>query len=160
VQAGSRRGFEAVSIRGIVIRQAGEGDTTMKRNTGLWIGQAVLAFVFMAAGVSKLILPAEQMAGPVPIPLWFLRSLGAVEVLGALGMILPGLLRIRPGLTPLAAAGMVIILIGAVVITAVGGEVVTALIPLVIGVLAAWVAHGRWPWLNQAPGRAIHPARI
>jgi hypothetical protein len=61
-----------------------------------------------------------------------------------LGLILPGLLRTRPGLTPLAAAGLVIIMIGATVITLMAGEVVAALISLVVGLLAAFVAYGRW----------------
>jgi uncharacterized membrane protein YfcA len=51
---------------------------------------------------------------------------------------------VRPGLTPLAAAGLVIIMIGATVITLAGGDVASALIPLVVGLLAAFVAYGRW----------------
>jgi hypothetical protein len=65
------------------------------------------------------------------------------EVLGAMGLILPGLLRIRPGLTPLAAAGLTIIMIGATGLTLAGGQVATALIPLVVGMLSAFVAYGR-----------------
>jgi len=67
-----------------------------------------------------------------------------VEVLGALGLILPGLLRIRPGLTPLAAAGLVIIMIGATVLTFAADGFAMALPPLVVGILAAFVAYGRW----------------
>ena len=55
--------------------------------------------------------------------------------LGAIGLILPGLLRLRPGLTPLAAAGLVIIMIGATVLTRASGGVAPALIPLVVGLL-------------------------
>ena len=84
------------------------------------------------------------MTGPIPLPGLFLRFLGVVEVLGAIGLILPGLLRIRPGLTPLAAAGLVIIMIGATVITVLGGDVALALIPLIVGLLAGFVAYGRW----------------
>ena len=58
-------------------------------------------------------------------------------------MILPGLLRIRPGLTPLAAAGLVIIMIGATVLTLASGDVALALIPFAVGLLAAFVAYGR-----------------
>jgi hypothetical protein len=110
----------------------------------LWTVQALLAVVFVFAGVAKLVMPLEAMKGPVELPGLFLRSLGVVEVIGAAGLILPGLLRIRPGLTPLAASGLVVIMIGATVITLVGGDVVTALLPLVVGVLAAFVAYGRW----------------
>jgi hypothetical protein len=92
----------------------------------------------------KLILPLEQLTGPVPLPGIFLRFIGVVEVLGGLGLILPGLLRIRPGLTPLAAAGLVIIMIGATAITLMTGSIALALMPLVIGLLAAFVAYGRW----------------
>jgi uncharacterized membrane protein YphA (DoxX/SURF4 family) len=118
----------------------------------LWIVQGLLAAVFLFTGGMKLVLPLEKMTGPVPVPMpgLFLRFLGVVEILGALGLILPGLLRIRPGLTPLAAAGLVIIMIGATVITMVGGDVVAALIPLVMGLLAAFVAYGRW---RMAPHR-------
>jgi hypothetical protein len=72
------------------------------------------------------------------------RFIGVAEVLGALGLVLPGLTGIRPGLTPLAAAGLVIIMIGATVITLIAGDVMSVLISLVVGVLAAFVAYGRW----------------
>ena len=65
-------------------------------------------------------------------------------MLGALGLILPGLLRIRPGLTPLAAAGLVIIMVGAVWVNVTYAEAILALIPLVVGILAAFVAYSRW----------------
>jgi hypothetical protein len=113
-------------------------------NRALWVVQGLLALVFLFAGGTKLVLPLDQMSGPVTLPGWFLRFLGVAEVLGAIGLILPGLLRIRPGLTPLAAAGMVIIMIGATAITAATGGGVTALIPAVVGILAAFVAYGRW----------------
>jgi uncharacterized membrane protein YphA (DoxX/SURF4 family) len=110
----------------------------------LWIVQGLLAALFLFAGGMKLVLPLEQMQGPVPVPGWFLRFIGVVEVLGALGLILPGLLRIRPGLTPLAAAGLVIIMIGATTIGLKTGDAGMALIPLVVGLFAAFVAYGRW----------------
>jgi hypothetical protein len=80
----------------------------------------------------------------VPLPGLFVRFIGVAEVLGGIGLILPGLLRIQPGLTPLVAAGLVIIMTGATVITLVGGDVAPALIPLVVGPLSAFVAYGRW----------------
>lgn len=110
----------------------------------LWIVQVLLALLFLWAGGIKLVLPLEKLAGPVQLPGLFLRIIGVAEVLGALGLILPGLLRIRPGLTPLAATGLVIIMIGAVAITLMAGDVVMALVPLVVGLLAAFVAYGRW----------------
>ena len=113
-------------------------------NVALWIVQGLLAALFLFAGVMKLALPLDQMTGPVPLPGWFMRFLGVVEVLGGLGLILPGLLRIRTGLTSLAAAGLVVIMIGGTVVTVKGGDFVPALIPLAVGLLAAFVAYGRW----------------
>ena len=110
----------------------------------LWIVQVLLALLFLFAGGMKLILPLDKMQGPVALPGWFLRFIGVAEVLGGLGLILPALLRIRPGLTPLAAAGLVIIMIGATVTTLVGGDVVSALIPAVVGILLLFVAYNRW----------------
>jgi len=110
----------------------------------LWIVQGLLALLFLWAGGIKLVLPLEQLAGPVPLPGALMRFIGVAEVLGALGLVLPGFLGIRPGLTPLAAAGLVIIMIGATGITLAGGDVGMALIPLVVGLLAAFVAYGRW----------------
>lgn len=113
-------------------------------NAALWIVQGLLALVFLFAGGMKLVLPLDAMKGPVALPGLLLRFVGVVEVLGALGLILPGLARVRPGLTPLAAVGLVIIMIGAVVISLIGGPAVTALFPLVTGLLLAFVAYGRW----------------
>jgi DoxX-like protein len=110
----------------------------------LWIVQGLLALIFLFAGGIKLVLPLEKLTGPLPLPGLFMRFIGVAEVLGAIGLILPGLLRIRPGLTPLAAAGLVIIMIGATVVTLAGGDVAPALIPLVLGILSAFVAYGRW----------------
>jgi len=115
----------------------------------LWIVQGLLAALFLFAGGTKLVLPLDvlmSMGSPnqIQLPGWFVRFIGVVEVLGALGLILPGLLRIRPGLTPLAAAGLVIIMIGATVLTLAADGVALALIPLVVGLLSAFVAYGRW----------------
>jgi hypothetical protein len=113
-------------------------------NIALWIVQGLLAALFLFAGGFKLVMPIEEMTKQMPMPGLFLRFIALCEVLGALGLILPGLLRIRPGLTPLAAAGLVIIMIGAVVVTLMTGDIPTALLPLVVGILAAFVAYGRW----------------
>jgi uncharacterized membrane protein YphA (DoxX/SURF4 family) len=112
----------------------------------LWVVQVLLALLFLFAGGVKLIMPVEEMTKQMPLPLpgLFLRFIAVAEVLGAIGLILPGLVRIRPRLTPLAAAGLVIIMIGATVVTAAGGAVTMALLPLVVGLLALFVAYGRW----------------
>ena len=126
----------------------------------LWIVQGLLALTFLFAGGMKLVLPIEEMTKQMPLPLpgLFLRFIGVAEVVGAIGLILPGLLRIRPGLTPLAAAGLVIIMIGATVLTLAGGAVALALIPMVVGGLAAFIAYGRWR-LTSPGARSADPAR-
>jgi hypothetical protein len=119
----------------------------------LWSAQGLLALVFLFAGGVKLVTPLDELMAQMPLPLpgWFVVFIGVCEVLGALGLILPGLTHIRPGLTPLAAAGLVIIMIGAVRYTLASGDVAPALLPLVVGLLAAFVAYGRW-WLAPLRG--------
>ena len=112
-------------------------------NVALWIVQALLAALFIFSGGMKLVLPIEKMQDPVALPGLFLRFIGVCELLGGIGLILPSLLRIRPGLTPLAAAGLVVIMIGAVVISVMYMGVASALIPLLVGILAAFIAYGR-----------------
>jgi hypothetical protein len=114
-------------------------------NYALWIVQGLLALLFLFTGGMKLVLPIEVMTQQMPMPGWFLRFIGVSEVLGAIGLILPGLLGIRPGLTPLAACGLVVIMIGATVLTLAAIGVAMALIPLVVGLLSAFVAYGRRP---------------
>jgi len=115
----------------------------MRKNVTLWVIQGVLAALFVFAGVMKLVMPIEAMAGPVALPGFLLRFIGVAETLGAIGLVLPGLLRVHRELTPLAACGLVIIMAGATVITAMGGTFAPALVPLAVGVLAATVAYGR-----------------
>ncbi len=117
----------------------------MAFNVALWVIQGPLAVIFLLAGGMKLILPIEALSGPVGLSGPFLRFIGVAEVLGALGLVLPWLLRIRPGLTPLAAAGLVVIMTGATVVTAMAGQASAALVPLTVGLLAALVAYGRRP---------------
>jgi hypothetical protein len=115
----------------------------MRKNVTLWVVQGLLAALFLFAGGMKLVLPIEAMAGPVALPGLLLRFIGVAEVLGAVGLVVPGLLRIHAELTPVAAAGLVIIMIGATVITAIGGTIAPAVVPFIVGVLAASVAYGR-----------------
>jgi hypothetical protein len=113
-------------------------------NVVLWVIQTLLALLFLFSGGVKLAMPIEPMAQQAGMPGTFLRFIGVMEVLGAIGLILPGLLRIRTFLTPLAAAGLVIIMIGATVIVFRMHGALQALTPAVTGVLAAFVAYGRW----------------
>jgi hypothetical protein len=111
----------------------------------LWIVQVVLALTFLFAGVAKFVMSAEDLTKDIDLSVAFLRFIGACEVLGAFGLLLPGPLRLHRALTPLAAAGLVVIMIGAVVITVASMGVGPALFPLVVGILAAFVTYGRWP---------------
>ena len=126
-------------------------------NVALWIGQALLALIFLFAGGMKLFMPIEELTAQMALPGLLVRFIGIVEVLGALGVILPWLLGIWPGLTPLAAAGLVILMIGATVVTLMTGNIAMALIPLVVGLLAALVAYGRWRLTSHrgSSGRSV-----
>ncbi len=117
----------------------------IKKPSLLWIIQALLAATFLFAGGMKLALPLEALTGQTPLPGPFIRFIGVAEVLGALGLILPGLLRIRRHLTPLAAAGLTVIMAGATVLTLATATAGAALIPAIVGLLAAAVAYGRFP---------------
>jgi hypothetical protein len=113
------------------------------KNYALWAIQWLLALLFLWAGGVKLVLPLEALQGPVALPGWFVRFIGVAETLGAIGLILPWLLRIKPILTPLAAAGLIIIMIGATVITLMIGGGALALFPATVGLLLVFVAYGR-----------------
>ena len=133
-------------------------------NRALWVVQGFLALFFaLASAAPKLLLPPDMLPPlPIPLPRPFILFIGVAELLGALGLVLPGLLRIRPGLTPLAAAGLVLITVGATVYQLMSGEPGNALFAVVMGVLCAFVAYGRW---QLAPHRArthrsvLQPAR-
>jgi len=126
-------------------------------NRALWIVQGLLSALFMFGGVAKLTMPLDEIAEMMSLPAAFLVFISVAEIAGSLGLILPGLLRIKVGLTPLAAAGLVIIMIGATSLSLAGvggGDPSAALFPGVTGILAAFVTFGRIivP-LSQTPRR-------
>jgi hypothetical protein len=110
----------------------------------LWTIQGALTLLFLFAGGMKLAMPLEMLTAQLTLPGWFLQFIGVCEVLGALGLVLPGLARIHTGLTPLAAAGLVCIMVGATTMTFGEGGVAAAAFPFVVGLLATFVAYGRW----------------
>ncbi|MBV9771824.1 MAG: DoxX family protein [Bryobacterales bacterium] len=115
----------------------------MKRT--LWTIQMLLALLFLFAGGVKLSLPIAALTKQTPIlPGLFLRFVGVCEVLGATGLIFPGLLRIHEWLTPFAAAGLAGIMIGATTVTLLTGTIAMALFPFGVGLLAGYVAYARW----------------
>ncbi len=110
----------------------------------LWTIQALLAALFLFAGAMKIVTPLDVLYAQMPLPLpgVFIRFIGVCEVLGALGLILPGVLKIRRELTSLAARGLVLIMVGATMFTPVE-QIEMAAMPIVIGILCAVVAYGR-----------------
>jgi hypothetical protein len=143
-------------------RRANQAAGSRKVGALLWTVQGLLAALFVFAGGMKLVMPIEAMTtDQLALPELFMRFIGLSEVLGALGLILPGLLRIRTGLTPLAAAGLVIVMVGATVLTLAIGGGASALFPAVVGLLAASVAYGRSrpaPCRQPAARPALQPA--
>jgi uncharacterized membrane protein YphA (DoxX/SURF4 family) len=122
----------------------------------LWTLQALLALLFVFAGSMKLIMPIDVLTEQVPLPALLIRFVGVAELLGGLGLILPSLLRIRRGLTSVAALELAHVMVAAAVLTvAVSGDYVGALIPLLVGGLCAFVAYGRWRVAPHQPRRRL-----
>jgi putative oxidoreductase len=115
-----------------------------KSNISLWVAQSLLTAIFLMAGVMKLITPTDVLTVQAQMPGDFIKFIGVCETLGALGLILPGLFRIRRDLTPLAAAGLAFIMGGAVTVTVLQHGIGPAIVPFVIGLLAVYVVRGRW----------------
>jgi uncharacterized membrane protein YphA (DoxX/SURF4 family) len=124
-------------------------------HVGLWVVQALLAVMFGMAGVSKSTQPiaqlAQQLVWPGDVPEGLVRFIGVSELLGALGLLLPSLTRIKPGLTPLAAAGLVAVMGMAAVFHLTRAEYGGLVFNLVLGALAAFVAWGRFRKAPIAP---------
>lgn len=111
-------------------------------NNLLWLVQILLALLFLFAGVSKFLMPADELAKGLPpyLSLGFIYFIGICEILGGIGLVVPWLTQIKPWLTPLAAWLLLIIMIGAVVVSPFDAKV---LIPAVAGLLLIFVASGR-----------------
>jgi putative oxidoreductase len=116
-------------------------------NKALWAAQILLGFAFLMAGGMKLVTPYETLAGDMAwvthVPAAVVKLIAFLEVLGALGLILPSVLRIKPWLTPLAAAGLVLTMVGAIATHIAIGEAHMTAPPIVVGALAAFIAWGR-----------------
>jgi uncharacterized membrane protein YphA (DoxX/SURF4 family) len=120
--------------------------TSKYANVGLWIAQSLLAAAFLFAGTMKLIMPIAVLEQQAQLPGLFLRFIACAEILGALGLVLPGIFRIRTELTALAATGLVLIMTGATVIGIEHGQVGEAIPPFILGTIAAVVAAKRSEW--------------
>jgi DoxX-like family len=119
-------------------------------NLTLWIIAGLLAAGFLLAGTTKLFIPQEKLA-KAPGGGWvldfsagFVKAIGAVEILGAVGLILPALLGIAPILVPLAAVGLALIMVGAAIVNFRRQEFKHVLVNLTYLAVAAFVAGGRF----------------
>ncbi len=118
-------------------------------NVGFWIVQAFLAFMFLYAGLMKTTRSPEGLvelgwSWAATMPAGFIFVLGVMELLGALGIILPAATRILPWLTPLAAAGMVLVQIAAIILHGARGETAETIgLNLVLLAAALFVIWGR-----------------
>jgi uncharacterized membrane protein YphA (DoxX/SURF4 family) len=122
----------------------------------LWTLQIVLAVVFGAAGLMKLVVPIATLAAQDP---WIgdapglIHFIGVAEIAGAIGVIVPAATRILPLLTPLAAAGLTAIMILATAFNASRGDWWSIALTVPLGALAAFVAWGRF---RRAPIASRH----
>jgi putative oxidoreductase len=121
----------------------------------LWVLQVLLALAFLAHGVMLLVPPqaiAEQLNAS--LPRWFQVFLGVAEVLAAVGLTLPGMTRIQPWLVPLAAAGIMIVMVSATIFHLMRGEMSAAMTTIVLLAMATFVAYMRWR-VTPIPPRAV-----
>jgi hypothetical protein len=119
-------------------------------NIALWIAQGLLALAYLAAGGLKLVRPREQLVASGNFE-WMrgysdagVKAVGLVEIIGALGVILPWLTGIAPILTPIAAIGLVVVQLGALRVHLVRNERKPLPANLFLLLLAAFVAVGRF----------------
>jgi uncharacterized membrane protein YphA (DoxX/SURF4 family) len=116
-------------------------------SVALWILQVLLALLFLLTGTLNVAqIPGVTPAPPLPFPTLFMQFIGVIELDGALGLILPGLTRIGRQLTPLAAFGLFLEMIGATIANLVGGTSNQVALPVVVGLLCLIVAFGRRSW--------------
>lgn len=127
----------------------------------VWIGSGLLALVFLFVGGSKLLTPAaelQQMAQGVPVAL--MKLAGAAEVLGGIGLVLPAATRIMPVLTPIAAVGLVLTMVGATITDIAIGTPGGPVLPVVLGIFAALVAFARFGSCAVEPRSTIRSATV
>jgi hypothetical protein len=110
----------------------------------LSIVEGLLALFFLCAGGMILVMPVEVLTQQTVLPDALVRCIGAAEVLGAIGLILPELLHVRPVLTPVSAAGLGLIMTSTAVIIVAGGDLALAVIPVAVALLSAFVAYAHW----------------
>ena len=121
----------------------------------LWVVQVLLALLFVGAGFAKMATPLPELAQSLPytadLPAALVRFIGASEIAGALGLLLPSMLRVFPILTPLAGAGLSVVMALATLFHLSRGETSAIGITVLLAVLAGFVAWGRWVAASIAP---------
>ncbi len=137
------------------ILQRGTANLQSKRwNIFLWSAQVTLGGMFLMVGLMKMTTPIEVLVLKVPLakdlPM-LVRFIGVSEFAGALGLLLPSLLRIKPMLTSIAALGLVVVMILAGIFHLVRGEYPAIGFPIMFGLIAAFIAYGRTKKAPIAP---------
>lgn len=112
----------------------------------LWAAQILLALLFVFSGVSKFYLSATETTqiSNIHFSLNFYRFIGFCESLGGIGLILPSFLKIKPLLTPLAALGLFVIMLGATITTLLSRMGIKAIVPFVLSLVCLFIAYGRY----------------
>ncbi len=140
----------------------GSARTGRGLSIGLWVVQGLLFLVFAGTGAWKLLSPVPALAAKFPwmgqVPEWFMRATGVVDLLGGLGVLLPALTGIRPGLTPLAALGCAVLQVCAIAFHVSRGEAANTPFNLLLLALSAFVFWGRR--LRAAERSATRPAPV
>lgn len=121
-------------------------------DTALWVAQILLALAFGAAGILKVTQPKDKLAAnmgwPEEYSAGFIKFVGVVEIVGALGLILPGLTGIAPILTPIAASGLALEQVGAIAVHIRRKEprvIIGNVLLIAISVFIAWGRFGAYP---------------
>jgi uncharacterized membrane protein len=137
------------------VRSTSEASTVHRL---LWLGQIVFGLYFVAIGILHFVVPEDlpaQMAWMYDLSTTVHVIVGTAEILGGLGLLLPGLTGIRPELTPLAAACLALVMVAATVWHVPRGEWTQVAITVFDGTLLALIAYGRWR-VHPLPRRG-HP---
>lgn len=129
--------------------------TSKPLQIGLWVAQALLAAAFSMIGFMKVGTPAEELLVSMTWAdegtVWLIRFIGAAEIAGAIGLIVPAATRIKPILTPIAAALLAVVMVLAFLLHLVRGEFSALPVNVVLGGLAAFIAWGRFTKARIAP---------
>ncbi|TDC99580.1 DoxX family protein [Nonomuraea deserti] len=119
-------------------------------NLALWIAAGLLALVALSGGISKSFVPKEKLAAfhgggwTADVSGGFVRTLGVLELLAAVGLILPAALGVAPALVPVTAVCWILLMVGAMITHGRRGEFAFVLLNVVYLAVAAFIAWGRF----------------